>query len=330
MTTAPATRPACPDVAATGGNARPVVLPALLLLGVAGLAGCAGSALTATGSPGATASAEGIAPCPPGLSVMQGWDLRAPPRHIHSNTWYVGTCGLTALLITTDQGHVLIDGASAAAGPLIAANIRTLGFDPAQVRYLLNSHEHHDHAGGLAHLQQATGAPLLARQPAVAALRRGHGDRSDPQQLEPGSGFAPIAQVQAIADDHVLRVGGLAISVHATPGHTPGGTSFSWRSCQHGQCLSIAYTDSVSAISDDLYRYDQHPQAVRDFRAGLQTLAALPCDLHLTPHPLGSGLFARLDGSAPLLEAGACQRYAQAGQRGLAQRLQDEAAGRKP
>jgi metallo-beta-lactamase class B len=264
------------------------------------------------------------------MDVMDGWDQPASPRRIHGNTWYVGTCGLTALLVTSSQGHVLIDGAGAAAGPLIAANIRALGLDPTQVRYLLNSHEHADHAGGLAHLQQVTGAPLLARQPAVDALRRGHGDRSDPQQREPGSGFVPITNVQAIAADHVVQLGELAIRVHATPGHTPGGTSFSWQSCEQGRCLSIAYTDSVSAISDAWFRYDQHPQAVADFRSGLDTLAAMPCDLHITPHPLASDLFARLAGKADLIDPQACQRYAQAGQRGLSQRLADEAAGRKP
>lgn len=295
------------------------------------LTGCSSQPAPASAAPSAVmAGNHNVAPCPAGLGVMDGWDLRAPPRHVHGNTWYVGTCGLSALLVTSEQGHVLIDGTSAAAGPLILANIRALGVDPAQVRYLLNSHEHSDHAGGLAHLQQATGAPLLARQPAVAALRHGHGERSDPQQLEPGSGFAPIDQVQAIADDQVLQLGSLTITVHATPGHTPGGTSFSWPSCEQGQCLSIAYTDSVSAISDAQFRYDQHPQAVADFRAGLDTLAAMPCDLQITPHPLGSALFARLDGQQPLVDGQACQRYAQAGRQGLAQRLQDEAAGRKP
>lgn len=311
-------------------HTAPTAAPALLAM-AAWLAGCSSVPAPALPhQPAAMAGNHNLAPCPPGLGVMDGWDLRAPPRHVHGNTWYVGTCGLSALLVTSEHGHVLIDGASTAAGPLILANIRALGIDPAQVRYLLNSHEHSDHAGGLAHLQQATGAPLLARQPAVAALRRGHGDRSDPQHLEPGSGFAPIGQVQAIADDQVLQLGSLAIRVHATPGHTPGGTSFSWRSCQQGQCLSIAYTDSVSAISDAQFRYDQHPQAVADFRAGLDTLAAMPCDLQITPHPLGSALFARLDGQQPLVDGQACKRYAQAGRQGLAQRLQDEAAGRKP
>lgn len=291
-------------------------------------------------APGAPASAatpvasavDDIPACPAGASVMDGWNDRAPPRRIFGNTWYVGTCGLSAVLVTSDQGHVLIDGGTVAAGPLIEANIRALGLDPHAVKYLLNSHEHSDHAAGLAHLQAATGAPLLARAPALATLRKGKSDRSDPQYLEPGGSFPPVADVAVIGDGEVVRVGPLALTAHATPGHTPGGTSWTWRSCEGARCLNIAYTDSVSAISDAQYRYLDHPEMVAAFRRGLDTLATLPCDIHVTPHPLGSDLFARLagDGASPLVDAGACKRYAQNGRAQLDARLKEEAAGRKP
>lgn len=299
-----------------------------LLAALAAITACQtlpGAPVTAT-----AAVTETVPACPAELTVMDGWDLRAPPRRIFGNSWYVGTCGLSAVLVTSDQGHILIDGASQAAGPLILVNIRALGFEPGEVKYLLNSHEHHDHAGGLAYLQQHTGAVLLARAPAVDTLRSGRSTRSDPQFLLPGSAFAPVARVQAIADDHQVQLGPLLLSAHATPGHTPGGTSWSWRSCQQDQCLDLAYTDSVSAISDDHYRYDQHPLMLAAFEQGLETLAALPCDIQIAPHPLASELFARLDGSKPLIDRQACQRYAQTGRDNLRQRLQDEAAGRKP
>ena len=235
----------------------------------------------------ANAVAHDVPACPADATVMEGWDDRAPPRRVFGNTWYVGTCGLTALLVTSEQGHVLIDGATEAAGPLIAANIRALGFDPADVKYLLNSHEHFDHAAGLAYLQGVTGAPLLARQPAIATLRSGRSDRSDPQQLEPHAAFPPVADVQPIGDGDTVRVGPLALTAHATPGHTPGGTSWTWRSCEGGHCRDIAYTDSVSAISDDEYRYLDHPEMVDAFRRGLDILAALPCEIHIQPVTVG-------------------------------------------
>ena len=280
----------------------------------------------------ASATVDEVPACPADATVMDGWNDRAPPRRVFGNTWYVGTCGLTALLVTSDQGHVLIDGGTGPAGPLIEANVRALGFDPGDVRYLLNSHEHYDHAAGLAHLQGVTGAPLLAREPAIATLRSGRSDRSDPQQLEQHSAFPPVAQVEAIGDGDIVRVGPLALTAQATPGHTPGGTSWTWRSCEGERCLDIAYTDSVSAMSDEEYHYSNHPGMVEAFRRGLDTLAALPCDLHIAPHPLASDLFARLErtSDAPLVDPGACKRYAERGRDNLEKRLADEAADIKP
>lgn len=310
------------------------------ILGLALLAACQpaprGAPMTAAASPTATTPAatagRDIPACAASDSAMEGWNERAPPRRIFGNTWYVGTCGLTALLVTSDAGHVLIDGATAPAGPLIEANIRALGFDPRDVKYLLNSHEHYDHAAGLAYLQGATGAPLLARAPAVATLHTGISDRSDPQQLEFKEGFPAVAVVQTIDDGDTVRVGTLALTAHATPGHTAGGTSWTWRSCEGTRCLDMAYTDSVSALSDRQYRYSEHPAMVAAFRRGLDTIAALPCDIHLTPHPLASDLFARLQGTPgkPLVDAGACRRYAQSWHANLEKRLSDEASGLKP
>ncbi|HBN52963.1 MAG TPA: subclass B3 metallo-beta-lactamase [Stenotrophomonas sp.] len=285
----------------------------------------------AAATPDTTAGRD-IPACPASDSAMEGWNDRAPPRRIFGNTWYVGTCGLTALLVTSDAGHVLIDGATAPAGPLIEANIRALGFDPRDVKYLLNSHEHYDHAAGLAYLQGVTGAPLLARAPAVDTLHTGVSDRSDPQQLEFKQGFPAVPVVQTIDDGDTVRVGALALTSHATPGHTAGGTSWTWRSCEGTRCLDMAYTDSVSALSDRQYRYSGHPAMVAAFRRGLDTLAALPCDIHITPHPLASDLFARLQGTdgKSLVDPTACRRYAETGRANLETRLGAERDGSKP
>ena len=270
-----------------------------------------------------------VAECPADAGVMDGWDDRAPPRRIFGNTWYVGTCGITALLVTSAQGHVLVDGATAAAGPGIAANITALGFKLGDVKYIVNSHEHFDHAGGIGYLQQATGAVVLAREPAIAMLRSGRSDRRDPQFLElPQS--PPVANLKTVADGENLRLGELALTAHATPGHAPGSTSWTWRSCEGTRCLDFAYTDSVSAISDKVYRYFEHPEYVAAFRKGLDVIANLPCDIHLTPHPLASNLFARMHGKAALTDGQACRRYAESGRAGLDQRLQAERDGSAP
>ena len=101
------------------------------------------------------------------------WDKPAPPVRIHANTFLVGTCGISAILITGSQGHVLIDGGTEAGADLIAANIRKLGFRLGDVKIILQSHEHNDHVGGIARLQQLTGAQVYASPVAAKVLATG-------------------------------------------------------------------------------------------------------------------------------------------------------------
>lgn len=302
---------------------RPAPLPALSLLAALAVLPHAGPAI-----------ADDDAPGPVACAANAGWDDPAAPRRIHGNTWYVGTCGISALLLTSPEGHVVIDGATPKGGAQIVANIRALGFEPADVRAIVSSHEHFDHVGGLAEVQRATGAPVLARAPAVATLERGASDRDDPQ-FEVLESFAPVADVQAIADDEVVRVGPLALQAVPTPGHTPGGTSWTWRSCDGDDCRQFVYADSLTAISDDVFRYTDeaaHPGYVAAFRATLDRVAALPCDVLVTPHPSASRLWSRLgpDASEPLVNHDACRAYAQGARERLDKRLADEAAEATP
>lgn len=277
-----------------------------------------------------TRRSEATAACPVNASAMDGWSERAPPQRIFGNSWYVGTCGISSILITSDQGHLLIDGATEAAGPLIEANIRALGFDPHDIRYIVNSHEHFDHAGGIDYLQRATGAEVRLREPAIASFQRGQSDRGDPQFLDRSGVFPPVSHIVAVADGETLRVGPLALTAHATPGHTPGGTSWSWRSCDGQRCLDMAYVDSLSAISDSQYRYGPRPDVVDAFYQSFDTVAALACDILMTPHPSASQWWARMDGAAPLIDADACRRIADKGRHSFEKRLRDEQSGAAP
>ncbi|TQM10559.1 metallo-beta-lactamase class B [Pseudoxanthomonas sp. 3HH-4] len=263
-----------------------------------------------------------------------GWNDPATPLQVYGNTWYVGTCGITALLVTSDDGHILVDAGTPQAGPLILANIRALGFKPEDVRAIVFSHEHNDHAGSLAELQRATGAPVYARAPAVGTLKRGMPDRRDPQ-LEVAEPIAPVERVVTLADDGVVRVGPLALQAVASPGHTPGGTSWTWRSCEGDTCHQMVYADSLTAISDDVYRYSDdaaHPGYTAAFRGTLARVAALDCDILVTPHPSASALWTRIGprANAPRVDRGACRAYAQKASGRLDQRLADEAAMTAP
>jgi metallo-beta-lactamase class B len=295
----------------------------------------AAATATAPATPAASVSTRGSA-APPATAACApdaGWDDPSPPHRVHGTTWYVGTCGISALLVTSPQGHVLLDGGTAKGAALIEANIRAAGFRIEDVRWIVGSHEHFDHAGGIAALQAASGAAVAAREPAAVVLERGGSGREDPQyaQLEP---MAPVGAVRRIADGEVLALGPLRLTAHATPGHSPGGTSWTWRSCEDDRCLGIAYVDSLSAISDDRWRFDDpaHAGYVAAFRRTLDTVATLPCDILITPHPKASDLWSRLGPGAtrPLAGDGACHGYADQARAGLERRLAEESANPAP
>jgi metallo-beta-lactamase class B len=185
------------------------------------------------------------------------WDKPAPPVRIHANTYLVGTCGISAILITGNEGHILIDGGTETGADVIAQNIRALGFRLQDVRILLHSHEHIDHVGGIGRLQQLTGAQLYASAPAAKVFETGTPGIGDPQ-----AGMHkpfPSARVdQVIGEGSVVRLGDLYLTAIATPGHTPGALSWHWGSCDVGDCRRIVYADSLSPISRDNYRLSDH------------------------------------------------------------------------
>ena len=256
-----------------------------------------------------------------------GWSDPAPPLNVFGNVYDVGTCGITVLLITSDKGHVLLDGGTAEAAPHIAANIERLGFKLGDVKLIGASHEHHDHVGGIAQLQRLTGATVMAAPAAFNTLETGILDPDDPQ-----SGLhAPFPGVKVeriLFDGEVVRVGPLRLTPHFTPGHAPGSTSWSWRSCEGERCVTIVYADSVTAVSADSYRFSDHRRYVATFRDSLATLGRLKCDLLVTPHPAASNFIDRLEAKAPLIGPGQCADYARKGLGALDSRLEREQASR--
>lgn len=255
-----------------------------------------------------------------------GWSDPAPPVRIFANVYDVGTCGIVVLLIASPEGHILLDGATAEAAPLIAANIEALGFRLEDVEWIGTSHEHFDHVGGVAELQRLTGAKVAASAVAKRQLETGILDPRDPQagMHEP---FAAVRVDRVLRDGEALRVGPLELTLHATPGHALGSTSWSWRSCEGEVCHRVAFADSVSAVSSDDYRFSDHPDYVAMFRRGVDAVEAIGCDLVITPHPGASTLYERLAGDAPLADPNACRNYAQFGRDNLEARLAREAAG---
>lgn len=282
--------------------------------------------------------AQGKSPEPVDVSATRcdgcaEWNEPQRPFRVHGNTWYVGTRGLSAMLITSPAGHVLIDGGLPESAPLIAASIRALGFKLEDVKLLLNSHAHFDHAGGLAALQRASGAEVVLHPWSAKVLRMGTSLPDDPQ-FGLYLPFPGVRAARELTDRQVLRLGDIALTAHFTGGHTPGGTSWTWRSCDGGTCWDMVYADSQSPISEDGFKFTgsaRYPSGIADFERGHARIESLPCDVLIAPHPGAVSLFDKLAkrdaGNANALRnPSACREYAAMARQRLAERLGKERA----
>ena len=263
------------------------------------------------------------------------WNAPHEPFRIFGNTYYVGVAGLSAVLITSDAGLILLDGALPQSAALIDANIRALGFKTEDIRLILNSHAHFDHGGGIAALQRASGATAAASAPGARALEQGYPTSDDPQ-YESGRKWllvAPVKGVRVVKDGEVLRAGDLAVTAHLTPGHTPGSTTWTWRSCEGTRCLDIVYADSLNAVSDDGFRFTgdgTRASLVPSFERSITTVEQLPCDVLIAVHPAFSDLDGKLarrkkePGTNPFIDSNACRAYAAGARTRLAERVLQE------
>ena len=246
------------------------------------------------------------------------WNAPVKPFNVFGNTWYVGTAGLSAVLVTSPQGHILLDGALPQSAPLIIANIKALGFRIEDVKYILNSHAHWDHAGGIAALQRASGATVMASAAAAPVLQSGTNGKDDPQyQADPVVHVAKVSKVSLVGEGDTVKVGPLTLTAHMTPGHTPGGTTWTWTSCEGQRCLDIVYADSLNPYSSGDFTYTGKggkPDISASFEASIAKVAALPCDIIIPVHPGTTdvlGKAAKRSGSDnPLIDANACRAYA--------------------
>jgi metallo-beta-lactamase class B len=267
----------------------------------------------------------------PACSQCATWNVPQAPFKIYGNTYYVGTHGLSSILIDSGAGLVLIDGTLSEGVPQIVDHIRTLGFRIQDVKLILNTHAHYDHAGGIVELQRLSGANVVASKWSAPLLSKGGEATDDPQYgiLLP---VDPVAHVRTLHDGEVLHLGKLTLTPHATPGHTPGGTSWTWQSCDAGRCLNTVYMDSISAVSADGYKYSQRPAYphMEDFEQSFTFLETTPCDILITPHPEISDLWGRLDKRNqgitpdPMFDSSACKKLAVTARAALQKRIATE------
>ena len=278
------------------------------------------NAQMATG--GVAPEAEDPLTRPIAASRAAEWLAPAKPEKIFGTSYLVGFGGLSVALIDTGDGLVLVDGALPQAAPAILANVRALGFDPKDIKFILSTEPHFDHAGGLAALARDTGATVVASARGAEGLRAGMHAKDDPQ-LAYGGSWPAVTRLRVIGDGEVLKLGNVSIAAIATPGHTMGSMSWRWQACERKVCKTIVFASSLNPVSADDYRYTASASApiVGGFAASYRKMDATACDILISAHPDNAGQGRYND------KPGACRAYAERSRKALAARLAKERAG---
>jgi len=258
---------------------------AAAVLATAGLMGCAARTEPPRLASDAVIDAAERAPLDP-FAVSGRWNKPFAPFTIIGNIHYVGAEGASAFLITTPKGHILIDGILAQSVPQIIANIRTLGFDIHDVKYLLNSHAHIDHAGGLAGLQRASGAKMVASAADRPTLEAGAISFGPTKDMP----FPPIRVDRVVGDGDRITLSGVTLTAHMTPGHTQGCTSWSMAVKGADGAPHTALFHCSTTVAGQSLVPESWPGMVAAYRATFAKLSALKADVFLAPHDSFFGL----------------------------------------
>ena len=227
----------------------------------------------------ASCAGDREAPAPsPWAASNPDWVEAIEPFRLYDNIYFVGMRGLASFLIATPDGHFLIDGGLPENAPVIAENIAALGYDIRDVKFLLNSHAHFDHSGGLAALKEMTGATMVASHGDKWALETGlvPGSEDDPKFAAP-----PVKVDRTIGDDEALTLGGVTLTARLTPGHTKGCTS--WTMNSGGKEILIFCSATVAA--NRLANPPQYEGIVEDYRSTFAKVKEWRPDVFLANHP---------------------------------------------
>lgn len=235
---------------------------------------------------GVAPAAEPLLPQASGYQTPDAWRQPVAPVRISDHAWHIGTAGITAVLVKTADGALLIDGGLPQAADMLLAHMRALGVGPGELKWILSSHAHGDHAGPIAALKRATGARVANDAESAVLMARGG---SDDIHFGDDILYPPVQTDRIVHDGEVIALGGMRFTAHFIPGHTPGSLAWTWDDTHAGAPLRIAYVDSLTAPGYRLDGNPRYPRIVEDFQRSFATVRALPCDLLLTPHADASG-----------------------------------------
>lgn len=220
-------------------------------------------------------------------SAQANWNTPAEPFKVADNLWYVGTEGLGVYLFTSPEGHILLDGATPQAVPIIEVNILKAGFKLSDVKIILNSHAHFDHSGGLAELKEHTLAKVAAMAPDVPALEGGFYQGSEAVKAY---NAPPVKVDRVLKDGDTVKLGGWTLKANLTPGHSPGCTTWSFKATDQGKTHDAAVFCSASVAANRITTPFQYAGIVEDYRKTFAKAKTMKVDMFLGPHAEFFGL----------------------------------------
>jgi metallo-beta-lactamase class B len=225
------------------------------------------------------------------------WNQPVRPFRIIGNIYYVGASEVSSFLITTPKGHIILDSGFAETVHLIADGIKQLGFKIEDVKILINSHAHYDHAAGLAQLKRLTGAQLMLSEPDAAIVADGG---KDDFRWGDMLTYEPARADRLLKDKDQVDLGGVTMIARLTPGHTKGCTTWLMKVTEDGRVYDVVLVGSTTAPGYTLVNNAKYPNIASDYEYTFRLLRSLPCDVFLGPH----GSFFNLKGKAERLARG--------------------------
>ncbi len=217
----------------------------------------------------------------PDIQVPPSWTQPNEPFRIVGNLYYVGSADLTSYLFVTPKGNILLDAGVPENAPMVEANIKKLGFRVQDIKILLNSHAHFDHAGGLKALKDASRAKLIVSGPDAELMARGG-------KLDFAFGskylYPPVQADEILKDHQQVELGGTTLIAHITPGHTKGCTTWTTTIDDAGRRYQIVFVCSTAFPGYQLVNNPKYPNIVADYENTFKTLHSLPCDIFLGAH----------------------------------------------
>ena len=261
------------------------------------------------------------------------WTRPFPPHRVIGNIYYVGSQGLASYLITTPQGHILINSSLEASVPLIRASVEKLGFRFSDIKILLISHAHWDHCAASALVKELTGAKYMVMEADVPVVEAG-GKGDFQYGHTPAALFKPAKVDRVLHDGDEVKLGDAVLAAHLTPGHTKGCTTWTMNVVDGGKAYLAVIVGSPNVNAGyKLLHNALYPGIAQDYERTFRVLKSLPCDVFLGAHGDYYGMQAKAarikpGGPNPFIDPEGYRSYVAEREQAFRAELKRQSAGR--